>query len=336
MRAWLRAKARHIAAHGSEPPDNFIDRWIRESLVQDRRYFSSLVEIVIFVIKSITLYYAISLIVLVYLALKLFSIPIGGLDPFPALEHVQIASGFYGAVGLMSVLITIERSGQRNTFNRGVEAVTHCNERYASLEKERRELEMPGAGAEREWRSFWERYWGLIADEFDHYISGMVDRDRMSSWLLSILSRAERELETAAVDTPASLCKSWQSGLNRSDANIWFNAVIDKLLSCHARDVGRSQHDHVIDMLADIEPLVSVWRVQTQRNLMSIGLYRATLAWGFRWERSSGGIVPPLGWLEYLWFWWRLKLLMTGIPVLPPATHAIAHQDAGEDSVSIC
>lgn len=226
-------------------------------------------------------------------------------------------------ISFYAIYMQVRETHRINKFNQSVVATMHCNSRYDEIVQDQ-PLNMAPAKAKDEdlqaAKKHWRRYWGLKADQFDLYLTGLVDRDTMAGWQLSIINHFLRHLEPgAAAPGGVNAVAGWeQQGRSQNEANLWFSQLIEvwlaKARELHALTPAERARQkpqdlllYVVEQLACIEPVVKAWNNSSHRGNMSLAFYKASLAW------SLFAASPPLARKKKK----RLEKLKAGIAIKP-------------------
>src|SRR4051812_1290160 len=91
-------------------------------------------------------------------------------------------------------------AGRINRKNKIADVVVHCMSRYDQIAQQKADIEAKYTGkcgerleAEKQWFLYHRRYWGLKSDQFDYWLSGLIDCETISSWFNSVLKIFEKD-----------------------------------------------------------------------------------------------------------------------------------------------
>jgi hypothetical protein len=216
------------------------------------------------------------------------------LDP-PILAGIGAIATICGIVaGIGTVFYTAKavRSGAEvGRMGQRLDCLMHCNERYDEIYKMKIRLiaETNEENSEREekkisefFSSYYSRFWGLQADQFDYWINGWIDNDTVFGWWLIIVQKfrivnsigSNQSLGTDYID--AGLKSNWTTTahLEFGAANPWFRDFVDSMIIISNRDPSEEKaRTDILEFMQRIESRINIFR-SDNKNGISIRPYR--------------------------------------------------------------
>ncbi|MBU1293098.1 hypothetical protein KJ819_03495 [Patescibacteria group bacterium] len=170
------------------------------------------------------------------------------------------AVGFYlidnllGIVTLILAYFAGHAAAKINRKNKIADVVMHCIDRYDAIARDKALIENKYQA-----HGYYRRYFGLKSDQFDYWLSGLIDAENISSWLYSLLNSFEQGKRVHYVENGEekwmTFHEGWEKSKTSHDApNIVFVRVIERIqeLSRAPMDT-RSKYYELISLLCTVE-----------------------------------------------------------------------------------
>lgn len=128
-----------------------------------------------------------------------------------------------------------------NRKNKMADVAMHCINRYDTIAHDRASV-----SSREEAFNYYRRYFGLKSDQFDYWLSGLIDAENIASWSYATLNGFELEKKVCFVENGQSDCvtfnEGWEESLNLHDApNATFVRVMEKIRDLVKKDISRKE-----------------------------------------------------------------------------------------------
>jgi hypothetical protein len=117
-----------------------------------------------------------------------------------------------GALPVVTVLLAFlggHAAAKINRKNKIADVVMHCMVRYDAIAHDKATID-----SREKARYYFRRYFGLKSDQFDYWLSGLVDAENILSWFYSILSAFETKKCVTYTVNNTQECITFEEGWN--------------------------------------------------------------------------------------------------------------------------
>lgn len=191
-------------------------------------------------------------------------------------------------MAVIAAYSAIRASTQSAKQSKIADVVMHCSMRYEDLAKTysgllQRGLDTPGAQAALS--HYYRRFWGLKNDQFDYWVTGMLDHDTFYDWSYNLASKFLDDLESRPGARHKTLTQSWeewQLNRNRSHSgasNPGFEqftvALRQRAEICHRQNQPDALALAVLDVIQDTDgEFAASWRKRINRSRINFAAFR--------------------------------------------------------------
>lgn len=153
---------------------------------------------------------------------------------------------------LVIALIVGYSAAQINRKNKMVDVAMHCITRYDIISHDRTQVT-----TREQVLSYYRRYFGLKSDQFDYWLSGLIDAENMASWSYATLNGFEQEKHLCYLIDGKEECmtfaEGWKESLGVHDApNATFVRVVEKIRELAKKDIGRKEKYYELIKLLEL------------------------------------------------------------------------------------
>ena len=141
-----------------------------------------------------------------------------------------------------------------NRKNKIADVVMHCINRYDAISRDRGMIT-----TEDQAYGYFRRYFGLKSDQFDYWLSGLVDAENISSWFYSILNSFEQEKHVQYIENGVmrniTFEEGWHISKSSHDApNAAFVRVVERIRELAKTNIDRKEkYYYLIELLRATE-----------------------------------------------------------------------------------
>lgn len=176
------------------------------------------------------------------------------MSEFPAALGAYLVDNLLGIVTLVLAYLAGHAAAKINRKNKIADVVMHCINRYDTIARDRVLIENKYQAY-----GYYRRYFGLKSDQFDYWLSGLVDAENISSWFYSLLNSFEQEKRVRYVEDGEekwmNFYEGWEKSKSAHDApNAAFVRVIERIQEL-SRETGdrKSKYYKLISLLRSTE-----------------------------------------------------------------------------------
>jgi len=145
-------------------------------------------------------------------------------------------------VGTLVVAIAVGYSAAKiNRKNKMADVAMHCINRYDVIAHDR-----SGVSSREQAFNYYRRYFGLKSDQFDYWLSGLIDAENMASWSYATLNSFELEKHICFMKEGKEECvtfsEGWEESLTLHEApNATFVRVMEKIRDIAHMNLSRKE-----------------------------------------------------------------------------------------------
>jgi hypothetical protein len=157
-------------------------------------------------------------------------------------------------ISLITAVVVGHSAAKINRKNKMVDVAMHCISRYDIIAQARNQITSHEQAI-----NYYHRYFGLKSDQFDYWLSGLIDAENIASWSYSTLNSFMEEKHVCFLVEGKEECVSfeegWQASLGVHDApNATFVRVMEKIKVIAGMHLSRREkYRALIDLLERTE-----------------------------------------------------------------------------------
>lgn len=174
-------------------------------------------------------------------------------------DFITVLSTFISGNTLTLTTIVLAYMGgysaaQINRKNKIADVVMHCMERYDAVAATKAHITN-----EQEAFFYFRRYFGLKSDQFDYWLSGLVDAENISSWFFSTLRYFEQDrtvkYQKNDEEHRISFVDGWKASVGGHEAqNVAFVRLMEEMQRIALLAISSEEkHDLLLQELVNIE-----------------------------------------------------------------------------------
>ncbi len=158
-------------------------------------------------------------------------------------------------VGTLAIALMVGYSAAKiNRKNKMVDVAMHCITRYDVISHDRTQV-----SSREQALSYYRRYFGLKSDQFDYWLSGLIDAENMASWSYATLMGFEQErhlcYEVNGTEECMTFSQGWEASINVHDApNATFVRVMEEIRTIARKELeSKAKYYELITLLERTE-----------------------------------------------------------------------------------
>lgn len=176
------------------------------------------------------------------------------MDLFSDVSWALSYTNIFTAITLVLAYLASYSAARINRKNKIADVVMHCIDRYDAIARDKMSIRTKDEAA-----GYMRRFFGLKSDQFDYWLSGMVDAENISSWTYSVLNSFEARKSVwyweGEVEKHMTLEEGWEAARkSHLAANVAFVGLMDTTLRIAKEEKPkREKYLALISELVDIE-----------------------------------------------------------------------------------
>lgn len=188
-------------------------------------------------------------------------------------QSAQIITPFILSASATAGWLAISANIKISRFNKRSDIIMHCNLRYDQIYQLKTNIISHETIANGIVNDYYSRYWGLKSDQFDYWLSDLVDPDTFVSWFYSTAKSFQENSYIGGMSFEQGWIKIGQQ--NNRHVNFLFNSFIIKIIDM----VRNNQNFDVFDIVSILEKLeikTKSWRNKIIKG-MNLKYYKKSL-----------------------------------------------------------
>ncbi|MFT3995858.1 MAG: hypothetical protein QM667_00500 [Asticcacaulis sp.] len=197
------------------------------------------------------------------------------------------------ALAVIVAIFTIRASTLSAKQSKIADVVMHCSLRYEDLAVTYSELIRQGfdtPASKLALDHYYRRFWGLKNDQFDYWITGMLDHDTFYDWSYNLATKFLDDLERGPVaNGPKLLTQSWEEWqINRNQSHSGASNPAFEQFTVRLRQMAENCHRQhqpdalalaVLDTIQDFDrDFAARWRKRITRSRISFSAFHKAIS----------------------------------------------------------